>query len=254
MQNSSNDILNNSLNELKKKRGECSQELRNYELAIINLEKVLIEISEGYLAPQAHAGKKPREVSAKKRIRKPVYKISETIVRDAIIEITKNSPENYAGGSHKMKEGYFTSNHITRIIGCSRTNRRVRELLNKFVAKGMLESIVYKRGYQYRYIPIADAKQEKSSQISSRGISGSSVKNTIPVPGTGQTKVRTRDKDVGKLIQIAQKQGYRTEIRGSGHIFVTDDNGKSTTISATGNSSNHLDKVARDLINIGVKV
>lgn len=259
MQNSSNEILNNSLRELKKKRDECSQELRNYELAITRLEGILIDISEGdnvSISGRIIPEKKQRRIHAKKRVRKTPHKITEEQVRDAIIELTKNPPKQFSGGKqHERIDGFFTSSHITDIISCSRSNPRINLILKKFVSKGVLESAVYKNGFQYKYIPVSEANIEKlPPKISSGGISGGSIKKSIPIPGTGQSKVRTQDKDVTKLIQQAKAQGYRTEVRGSGHIFVTDDNGKSTTISATGNSSHHRDNVARDLINIGVKI
>lgn len=266
--NNSQEILRNSLNELKSQRDKAQKEVLQYDSAITRLEGVLIDIGEitpaQILAEKPKVAKQPKEKTRKQQ-RYYSSKITENSVRDAIIELTKNPPEPYKG-IFKLKEGFFTSVSVADIIGIHKSeSSAIKIILEKFVDKGILEYDKYKNGRQYRYIPPAETGPGDAaiaqSKLNIPGISAgfaadsgirTSRGNTIP--GIGVSKIHTRDKDVQKLIRVAEQQGYLAEVKGSNHILVSDGNGRSTTISATSNSSRLLDKVRTDLRNIGVKV
>lgn len=246
MANSTNTILNKSIVELRKKSASLFKEIEDIGNAIKSIENLLLE------EPQAHTIKnKPSEKKKKSRYKS---KISEISIRDSIIDIYKNPlVENRR---FPLDVGFFTSTTIKENLNVSdgAPVMRIKEVLENFENKGILESKKYKTGKQYRYIPPAVTGPGKEFEHSKVVAESDNISAVPPVPGTGKNGLTLRNKDIEKLVNKAVSEGFTAERLGSDHLRISK-NGKIATISTTGaDKARYVENCRSDLKRIGVQI
>lgn len=237
------DITQNYLSELEKRKALCQEELSEIDIAITNCKNLV----DGNIITTAPV--------VKTKIRKKPKKITEKMIRDAIIHISKNPVDRR--NRFPVDEGFFTQSHINDYLEITHHNVVTKRILDKFVDKKILESKSYKRGTQYRYIPHTEISRAIDTQISTEpklAEDSNRYANGEPVPGTGKQSLHARDKDVEKMLRSAESQGYKVERLGSDHLRVRNGSGKGATISTTASSSRLVPNVKADLRRIGVNV
>jgi hypothetical protein len=143
--------------------------------------------------------------------------------------------------------GYFSNNNITEYLGLKSYSPKVREILEKFVENGMLESKPYKRGLQYKYI-------HPTSEKVSNGSSGQLVEYKDPVPGINNKSFKARNKDITEIIRSVEKMGCRVERMGSDHTRVYNKTGQFITFGTTGNRDYEPHIIKSKLSKIGIVV
>lgn len=240
MANSTNQILNKSLSELRKKQASLFKEIENISTAISSIENILTP------APEKVGSTKTKNI---RRHSSP--KITEKSVREAILNIVNNPPI----GNQRFKPlpGFFTSKYIYDELGLKSNYENLQPILDKFVEKKMLESKPYKRGRQYRYIhPTETGPGSQFEKIKNNISKLSSEKTSAPIPGTGKNGITLRNKDVEKMVSLAKAQGFAVERLGSDHLRISK-NGKIATISTTGaDKARYVENCKADLKRIGV--
>lgn len=248
--NTSATILNKTINDLQARRDLIEQELYNINNTITSIENIVLnEDKKNSRSSKDIVTVKP-VVKKRRRKRNSTNRsiITENSVRDGIIELVKNPPQNFSGAAHKLDSGFFVCSHIANILGVV-PNTKINKIVNKFEENGMLESRTYKNGKQYRYI-----KPESGTTSLSVPVSYEPNNVSSPVPGINNNNIHTRDKDVEKLLRRANAQGFDITRLGSDHIRVSNSKGELITISATGNKRYELTKISSDLQKIGMRI
>jgi hypothetical protein len=238
----SKEILTRTLEELGSKLLESQRQSDEYEDAIFKVKTLIGSFENDQQSTS------PKVKSKRKSAR--VKRITENMVRDAIIELVKNpypTPD-------RSETGFFSRQHIGKILEINPTNATISIILEKFESKGILESKPYKSGKQYRYIPPAQTGPGAASNTTIESSAESTAKRES-IPGINNGNIHIRDKDVEKMVREAKRQGFIVEHRGSDHIRVANPkNNKGTTISATSNRSRHPTRVRASLVDIGVSL
>jgi hypothetical protein len=231
-------ITKNYIKELEARKKQCEEELSKLDVAIISLSNIIIK------AKSSSVSKK----QTKRRSRPK--KITESMVRDAVIYITKNPVDRK--NRFPVDEGFFTQTHIREFLELTRYSQEIKTFLEKMVGNGILESRDYKNGKQYRYI------KPENTVLPGTLLSPSSLKKSTyaePVPGTGNRYHTIRNIDVKKMVKTAQEQGFIVERNGSDHLVVIGGDGKRISISTTGaDKARYVENTKADLKRIGVQL
>jgi hypothetical protein len=228
-------LTQNYLAELEKRKVLCQEEIEELNVAITSARSLLgVKLAE-----------KPRNVPKES---KKTKKITERMVRDAVIYISKNPVDRK--NRFPVEEGFFTQSHINEFMGVFRYNPSVKAILDKMVSKGILETRKYKNGLQYRYI-----KPDAATSVAVKEVKKYKQENrSQPIPRTGNNYHTIRNKDIEKAIKSAESQGFIISRLGSDHIRVSKE-GKFTTISTTGaDKARGVENTRAALKRIGVEL
>lgn len=246
MANSTNTILNKSLIELRKKSAFLFNEIEEIGITIKSIENLLSVGAQSEATKNRH----PK----KKRKSRQKSKISETTIRDSIIDIYKNP--RVEDRHFPLNTGFFTTTTIKENLNLSDGAPvvRIKEVLENFENKGILESKKYKTGKQYRYIPPATTGPGKEFEQSKAITSPTNISMSNPIPGTGKNGLTLRNKDIEKLVNKAVSEGFTAERLGSDHLRISK-SGMIATISTTGtDKARYVENCRSDLKRIGVQV
>lgn len=246
----SSQILQNTLNSLFENKVRLQKELDEIDIIIRGIEKVLhptyiLSVDAETTYPETDTAEKPKTKNTR-------IIVTEKSVRDAIIDITKNPviDINKAESIHRLKPGYFTITDVCERIGIKTNNQKVSGILEKFVDKGMLTTLKYKNGKQYKYVP----PQSEYSIPAQSSPGENNIQRSQPIPGTGKNgQTRTRDNDLEKILAKAKGQGFVVSRTGSDHIRVsTSDFKQSFICSGSTNKPFAKTEAERELKKMGM--
>lgn len=248
MANSTNQILNKSIKELRSKKNGLELEILSLNLTISNIENLITEDNRSIV------NKKDKKTKKKSKSNRRAL-ITENSVRDGIIEWVKNPINVNNSGMHGCAPGYFTSSNIANVIGVSKSSgSTISKFLEKFELKGIVESKVYKNGKQYKYISPTVTGPGKEFEQSKAIAPPTNISASAPIPGTGKNGLTLRNKDIEKLVNKAVSEGFTAERLGSDHLRISK-SGKIATISTTGtDKARYVENCRSDLKRIGVQV
>lgn len=241
MTNSTKTILNKSLSELRKKQTLLSKEIENIAIAISSIENVIV--------PEQAINVKSKVFT--NNLYKRRAPLSENQVRDAVIEIAKNTK---AYGVRSVSQGYFTSGSVMKYLDHSFSGT-ISKYLNIFESRGMLESKKFRTGKQYKYIPPTVTGPGKEFEQSKAITPPANISASALIPGTGKNGLTLRNKDIEKLVNKAVSEGFTAERLGSDYLRIISKSGKVATISTTGtDKAMYVENCRSDLKRIGVQV
>lgn len=230
------DIIKNTIRDLKIRRDVLNNEIIKIDLAINKFDLITIDDSVNFPLDSKNFDNKPITVIRNK----PAKKVTEQQVRDAIIYMYKNK-------NFPIDQEYFSNRTITKHLGISSYNKTIKNILDKFVEKGMLESKPYKKGVQYKYL---SPESEKINNKKSDNV----INYKNPVPGINNNKFNSRNKDIEYIVRETEKRGFKNERTGSDHVRIYNNTGQFVTLSTTGNKSHEVLRLRRQLSKIGIIV
>lgn len=227
-------ITKNYLNDLYKRRSILNNEIIKIDNAITQIKSATTD-SESLKTTKDNLVKN-RNI------------VTESEVRDAVKHF-------YDSGLVKNNKfdtsvGYFSNKNIVEYLGLNNYNPKIKTILNKFAEKGILEHKPYRKGRQYRYVPVKPDKNipvKTNTDINSTNISD-------PVPGVNNKSFNSRNKDIENIVREVIKKGFKHERTGSDHIRIYNKTGQFVTLSATGNKAHEVPRLKRQLAKIGIIV